>query len=73
MLVSIVRGKLFDNGEEHIFVVTAAVTGDIVSQGGAERFLVLFFNGLETPLKYLLETKVSGKAYQTSEVKITAR
>ena len=73
MLVSIVCGKLFDDGEEHIFVVTAAVSVDIVSQGGAKRFLVLFFNGLESPLEYLLETKVFGRAYRTSEVKIIAR
>ena len=58
MLVSFESGKLFDNCEEHIFVVTAAVAIDIVSQSRAKRFFVFFFDSLERPLNVSLETEV---------------
>ena len=50
--------KLFDNGEHHIFVVTAAVAIDIIGQRGAKRFFVFFFDGLKRPLNVSLETRV---------------
>lgn len=57
-MVSFEGAKLFDNGEEHIFVVTAAVAIDIIGQRRAKRFFVLFFDGLERPLNVSLETRV---------------
>jgi len=58
MLVSIVKRDLFDDGEEHVFVVTGAVGSDIVGKRRAKRFFVLFFDGCKAPLIVLLETKV---------------
>ena len=57
-MVSFEGAKLFDNGEHHIFVITAAVAIDIIGQRGAKRFFVFFFDGLKRPLNVSLETRV---------------